>query len=112
MVGEYSSFTDVEWTVPLLCAPFLLELARFLVAAVTNTHRMVPASRGHRAALRGAVVTHALAAGAAVVDGEAGGELPLALAAAADVLVRHPVGWPGGVLHQAQRDVYGRDHGS
>lgn len=62
---------------------------------------MVPASGWHGPPPLGAVVADALATGAAVMDGEAGGELPLALAAAVDVLVRDPVSRASCVFHQA-----------
>lgn len=79
----------------------LLEVPWFLVAGVADAHRVVPTPRGHRSAFRGAVVTHALAAGPAVVDGETrGGEVSLTLTAAPDVLVWNPVGWTSCVLHQ------------
>lgn len=79
----------------------LLELPGFLVAAVTDPHRVVPASRWHGPPALGAVVADALATGAAVMDGEAGAELSLALVAAVDVLVRDPVSWASCVFHQA-----------
>lgn len=79
----------------------LLEVSGFLVAAVTDPHRVVPASGWHGPPPLGAVVADALATGAAVMDGKAGGELPLALAAAVDVLVRDPVSRASCVFHQA-----------
>lgn len=79
----------------------LLKLPDFLAAAAADPHRVVPPAGRHGAAPLGAVVAHSLATGAAVVDVETRGELPLALAAGADVLIRDPVGRPGGVLHQA-----------
>lgn len=92
------------------CLVFLLELPRFLVAAVADPHRVVPAAGGHGASLLRAVVAHALATGATVVDGETGGELPLALAAGVDVLIRDPVGRASCVLHQAERYVNGTNY--
>ena len=71
------------------------------MAGVADSHGVVPAAGGHGAPLRGALVTHALAARAAVVDGQARRELPLALAAGLDVLVGDPVGGARRVLHQA-----------
>lgn len=85
---------------PSLFSHLLLELPRFLTAAVADPHRVVPAAGGHRAPLLRAVVAHALAAGATVVDGETRGELPLALAAGGDVLIWDPVSRAGRVLHQ------------
>lgn len=79
----------------------LLKLACFLVTAGADAHRVVPTSRGNGAPLGGAVVAHALSTGATMVDGEAGGELTLAVAAGVDVLVRDPVGWARCVFHQA-----------
>lgn len=90
----------------------LLELPSFLVAAAADPHRVVPAAGGDGTSLLRAVVTHSLAAGAAVVDGETWGELPLALVAGVDVLVWNPVGWTSGVLHQAKRYVNGADYSS
>lgn len=77
----------------------LLELPGFLVAAIAHPHRVVPAARGHGPSLLRAVVAHSLTTGAAVVDGEARGELPLALVAGVDVLVGDPVGWAGRILY-------------
>lgn len=93
---------------PPLCL-VLLELPGFLVAAVADPHWVVPATGGHGAPLLRAVVAHSLATGAAVVDGETWGELPLALAAGVDVLIWDPVGRPSCVLHQAwkQRLILG-----
>lgn len=86
---------------PLTPAPLvLLELPGFLTAAVADPHRVVPTAGGHRAPLLRAVVTHALATGATVVDGETRGELPLALAAGGDVLIWDPVSRAGCILHQ------------
>lgn len=79
----------------------LLELPGFFVAAVTDPHRVVPAARWHGPPPLRAVVAHALATGTAVVDGEARGELSLALTAGVDVLVRDPVGRASCVFHQA-----------
>lgn len=84
-------------TVPAL--PVLLEFPGFLATAVADAHRVVPASGRHRAALLRAVVTHSLAAGAAVVDGQTRRELPLALAAGLNVLVWDPVGRASSVLY-------------
>lgn len=79
----------------------MLELPSFLVAAVADPHRVVPAAGGHGSPLLRAVVTHPLATGAAVVDGKTWGELALALVAGVDVLIGDPVGWASCVLHQA-----------
>lgn len=88
---------------PSLCILLLvlLELPGFLVTAVADPHWVVPATGGHCTSLLGAVVTHALAACATVVDGETWGELPLALATGVDVLIWDPVGRASCVLHQA-----------
>lgn len=82
-------------------APLLLELPSFLVAAGANPHRVVPAAGWHGPSLLRAVVAHALTAGATVMDGEAWGELPLALIAGVDVLIWNPVGRPSRILHQS-----------
>lgn len=79
----------------------LLELPGFLVAAVADPHRVVPAARWHRPPPLRAVATYTLATGAAVMDGEARGELSLALVTGMDVLVGDPVGWAGCVFNQA-----------
>lgn len=78
-----------------------LKFPGFLVAGLADADGVVPAPRGHGAALRRAVVAHALAAGTAVVLGQPGGEVALAAVATQDVLVRNPVGWTGSVFHQA-----------
>lgn len=78
-----------------------LKFSGFLVAAGAHAHGVVPAARRHGAALRGAVVAHSLAAGAAVVLGQLGSELALAVVARQDVLVGHPVGRTSCVFHQA-----------
>lgn len=62
---------------------------------------MVPTSGGDGTAIRGAFVAHALATGTAVVLRQLGSELALAVVAGEDVLVGHPIGRAGGILHQA-----------
>ena len=79
--------------------PSLLKFSRFLVAVGTHAHRVVPAARRDRPALGGAVVTHSLATGAAVVLGQLGSEVALAVVAGQDVLVRHPVGRTSRIFH-------------
>lgn len=79
--------------------PSLLKFSGFLVAAGADAHGVVPAPRRNRTALRGAVVAHSLATGAAVVLGQLGSEVALAVVAGQDVLVRHPVGRTGGIFH-------------
>lgn len=79
----------------------LLELPSFLVAAVADPHWVVPAAGGHGSPLLRTVITHPLAAGATVVDGETWGELPLAIVAGVDVLIRDPISRASCVLHQA-----------
>ena len=79
--------------------PSLLKFSRFLIAAGAHAHRVVPAPRWNRPTLCGAVITHALATGTAVMLGQFGSELTLAVVAAQDVLVRHPVGRTGCVFH-------------
>lgn len=79
----------------------MLELPGSLAAAVADPHRVVPAAGRHGAAFLRAVVTHALTAGAAVVDGQAWLELLLALAAGVNVLIGDPVSWASCVLDQA-----------
>lgn len=90
---------------PALCVErrrlLLLELPGFLVAAVADPHCVVPASRRHGPPPQRAVATHTLATGAAVMDGEARGELSLALVTGMDVLVGDPVGRAGCVFYQA-----------
>lgn len=77
----------------------LLKFSRFLVAAGAHAHWVVPAPRRNRTALWGAVVAHSLATRAAVVLGQLGSEVALAVVAGQDVLVRHPVGRTGCVFH-------------
>lgn len=79
----------------------LLELPSFLVAAIADPHWVVPATGGHGTPLLRTVVAYALATGPAVVDGQAWGELPLALVAGVDVLIGDPVGWASCILYQA-----------
>lgn len=61
---------------------------------------MVPASRGDSSAVVGALIAEALPAGPAVVLGELDAELLPAVVAVQDLVVGHPVGGPGRVLHQ------------
>lgn len=82
-----------------------LKFSGLLVAGLAHAHGVVPAPRRDGPALGRALVAHALAAGAAVVLGQLGGEVALAAVARQDVLVRHPVGRTGRVLHQACRDT-------
>lgn len=70
------------------------------VAAVTHSDWVVPASRGHWAALRGAGAAHALSARPAVVLGDGRGEGLGAVVALRDVLVGHPVVGTSNVLHE------------
>ena len=85
---------------PLSPLRLLLKLPGLPVTGSAHAHGVVPASRGHGPALRGAVITHALSAGPAVVLGQLGAELAPTAVAAQDVLVGHPVGGPCRVLHQ------------
>lgn len=62
---------------------------------------MVPTTRGDGPAVMGALITEALSAGSAVVLGELDAELFAAVVAVQDLMVRHPVGWPGSIFHQA-----------
>lgn len=80
--------------------PFLLKFSSFLVAAGADTHGVVPAPRWNRPAFCGAVVTHPLTAGTAVMLGQFGSELTLAVVAGHNVLVRHPVGRTSCVFYQ------------
>lgn len=81
--------------------PVLLKVSGFLVARDAHSYGMVPATRRYGAAVGGTAVTHALSTGAAVMDGETGVKLALALMAATDVLIRNPVRWPRCVFNQA-----------
>lgn len=83
--------------------PVLLKISRFLVARDAHAYRMVPATRRYGAPVRRAAVTHALSAGPAVMDGETGVKLTLALITAADILVRNPVRRPRRVFNQTWR---------
>lgn len=62
---------------------------------------MVPATRGDSPPVMGALITEALSASSAVVLGELDAELLPAAVAVQDLMVGHPVGWPGGIFHQA-----------
>lgn len=90
----------------------LLEIPSFLVATGADPHRVVPAAGGHGTALLRAVIAHALPTGPTVMDGEARGELSLALVAGVNVLIWDPVGRASGVFHQAQRYVNGTNNSS
>lgn len=79
----------------------LLKVSRVLTTVSTDPDRVVPAPRGYGTTLGRAVIAHALATRPAVVFGQLGAELTLAVVTAQDVLVRDPVGRPGSVLHQA-----------
>lgn len=81
--------------------PVLLKVSGFLVARDAHSYGMVPATRRYGAAVGGTAVTYALSTGAAVMDGETGVKLALALMAATDVLIRNPVRWPRCVFNQA-----------
>lgn len=78
----------------------LLKVSGFLVARDTHSYGMVPAASRYGTPVRGAAVADALSAGSAVMDGETGTKLALALIAAADVLVRNPVRRPCRVFNQ------------
>lgn len=101
--GERSVSRSLGWSVLSGAlrkeGPSLLKVSGFLVAAGANAHGVVPAAGRDRAALRGAVVAHSLSAGAAVVLGQLGSELALAVVAGQDVLVGHPVGGTSGIFH-------------
>lgn len=99
--------TDCELSEPVVLSGTLwkedspaLKFSGFLAAARAHAHWVVPAPRWNRTTLRGAVVAHSLATGAAVVLGQLGSELALAVVAGQDVLVRHPVGRTSGIFHQ------------
>lgn len=77
----------------------MLKFARFLVAADAHTHRVIPAPRWNWTALWRTVVTHSLATGTAVVLGQLGSEVTLAIVTGQDVLVRHPVGRSSCIFH-------------
>ncbi len=62
-------------------------------AAVTHSHRVVPATRGHRPGLHRAVPTHSLTACPAVVLGHAGGEGFSTAVALGDLMVWDPIVW-------------------
>lgn len=78
-----------------------LKVTRLFIAVEADSDWMVPASRGHSPAAMGALVAEALSAGSAVVLGELDAELLAAVVAVQDLVVGHPVGWPGSVFHQA-----------
>lgn len=79
----------------------LLKVSGFLVARATHSHGMVPAARWDGTPVGGAAVADALSAGPAVMDGQTGVKLSLALIAATDVLVGNPVRRPRRVFYQA-----------
>lgn len=70
------------------------------MAAVTHSDWVVPASRGHGSDVCGAGTAYTLATGPAVMLGHCRSERFGALVALSDVLVWHPVVWPGHVFHK------------
>lgn len=106
LLHQTGASTWKRLTAPPTACPFpsvqvLLKVIGFLVARDTHSYGMVPAARRYGAPVGGAAVTHALSAGPAVMDGETGVKLALALIAASDVLVRNPVCRPRCVFNQA-----------
>lgn len=83
-----------------------LKVTGLFIAVKADSDRMVPASRRDSPAVMGALVTEALSAGPAVVLGKLDAELLPAAVAVQDLMVGHPVRWPGCVLHQP----YGGDN--
>lgn len=77
-----------------------LKVTGLFIAVKADSDRMVPASRRDSPAVMGALVTEALSAGPAVVLGKLDAELLPAAVAVQDLMVGHPVCWPGCVLHQ------------
>lgn len=80
-----------------------LKVTGLFIAVEADSDRMVPATRGDSPAVMRALVAEALSAGAAVVLGELDAELLAAAVAVQDLMIGHPVGRPGRVLHQACR---------
>lgn len=77
-----------------------LKVTGLFIAVEADSDWMVPATRGDSPAVMGALVAEALSAGSAVVLGELDAELLAAAVAVQDLVVGHPVGRPGSVLHQ------------
>ena len=78
-----------------------LKVTGLFIAVEADSDWMVPATRGDSPAVMGALVTEALSAGTAVVRGELDAEFLAAVVAVQNLVVRHPVGRPGSVFHQA-----------
>lgn len=78
-----------------------LKVTGLFIAVEADSDWMVPAARGDGPPVMGALVTEALSTGSAVVFGELDAELLAAVVAVQDLMVRHPVGWPGSIFHQA-----------
>lgn len=78
-----------------------LKVTGLFIAVEADSDWMVPATRGDSPAVMGALVAEALSASSAVVFGELDAELLAAVVAVQDLMVRHPVGRPGGIFHQA-----------
>lgn len=78
-----------------------LKVTGLFIAVEADSDWMVPASRGDSPAVMGALIAEALSASSAVVLGELDAELLAAVVAVQDLMVGHPVGWPGSIFHQA-----------
>lgn len=92
-----------------------LKVTGLFIAVKADSDRMVPASRRDSPAVMGALVTEALSTGAAVVLGELDAELLPAVVAVQDLMVRHPVRWPGCILYQTcgrEGTMMGGTHGT
>lgn len=77
-----------------------LKVTGFFIAVKADSDRMVPASRRDGPAVMGALITEALSTGPAVVLGKLDAELLPAVVAVQNLMVGHPVRWPGRILYQ------------
>lgn len=77
-----------------------LKVTGLFIAVKADSDRMVPASRRDSPAVMGALITEALSTGPAVVFGKLDAEFLPAVVAVQDLVVGHPVCWPGRILYQ------------
>lgn len=78
-----------------------LKVTGLFIAVEADSDWMVPASRGDSPPVMGALITEALPTSSAVVLGELDAELLATVVAVQNLMVRHPVGRPSSVFHQA-----------
>lgn len=78
----------------------VLKITRLFIAVKADTDWVVPASRGDGSAVMGTLIAEALATGPAVMFGKLYAEFLSTIVAVQDLMVRHPIGWPGSIFHK------------